>query len=135
MQHNVQTLLHVVKRIPLAAGRELLRMCFRLFLSPKIFKISIKSLNISHPCNIIVTQCRWSACFNSPTPLGSLYLPPHSVTLRSLSSKKYHQDDVRGLEIFQIKIIENGFPSTISQNYQVKLILTMQSMLIKGPFH
>ena len=61
--------------------RELLRMCFRLFLSPKIFKISIQSLNISHPCKLIVTQSRWSACFNSPTPLGSLYLPQHSVTL------------------------------------------------------
>ena len=54
---------------------------------------------------------------------------------RSLSSKKYHHDDVRGLKIFQIKIIEKGSSSTISQNYQVKLILTMQSMLSKGPFH
>ena len=32
---------------------------------------------------------------------------------------------MRGLEIFQIKIIENGFPSIISQNCEVKLILTM----------
>ena len=80
MQHNVQTLLHVVKRIPLAAGRQLLRMCFRLFLSPKIFKINIQSLNISHPCKLIVTQSLWSACFKSPTPLGSLYLPQHSLT-------------------------------------------------------
>ena len=103
--------------------------CALDYLSPKIFKINIRSLNISHPCKLIVTQCRWSACFNSSTP-GKSWLTQHSVSL-SPGLKKDPSLQKRLSKLNNRKRFFFEYFSKLSS----KLILTMQSMLIKGPFH